>query len=425
MFDVGLVGGKAYLDGKVADANIYVSDGKIAKVSGAREKAERTIGCPGLLILPGAIDSHVHFREPGMEHKEDWGTGSKAAAAGGICTVIDMPNTKPPTTTVKLLEEKRKIAEKDSIVNFALYFGASSENAAEMKKAKGIAGFKVYMGTTTGDLRVESDADVLRAFKIAKAKKVPAAVHAQDEGLLRHYNALIRGSGRNDALAYCDANPVSVAIRGLERAIAQASVAKNHLHACHVSSIEEVQLISEAKRAGVDATCEVCPHHMFMSRKDAGRLGNFMKMNPPVRSEKERLELLRALETGLIDIAVSDHAPHTREEKMKGVWEAPSGIPGVETMLPLLLNEVARGNMSLARLVEVVCGKPAKIFGFEKKGKIAKGYDADFTVVDLGKEWTIRDELMHSKCGWTPYHGWKVKGKVEKTVVKGKLVFEG
>ena len=421
MFDLGLVNGKAFVGGKVADANIYVSKGKIAKVSGAREKAEKTIDCSGLLILPGAIDSHVHFREPGMEKKEDWKTGSGAAAAGGICTVIDMPNTKPPTTTVKLLEEKRKIAEKKSIVNFGLNFGASSENAAEMRKAKGIAGFKVYMGTTTGDLKIEGDTDILQAFRIAKAKGVPAAVHAEDEGLIRHYAALLKGRG--DPLAYCDSRPVSVAVKGLERAIAQASIAKNHLHVCHVSSIEEVRLIAEAKKAGLKVTCEVCPHHMFMGRKDVEKLGNFVKMNPPLRGDRERHELLRALETGLIDIAASDHAPHLREEKMKGVWEAASGVPGVETMLPLLLNEVARGNMRLARLVEAVCEKPAAIFGFRKKGKIAKGFDADFTVVEFGKEWVIRDEGMHSKCGWTPYHGWKIRGKVEKTIVKGKLVF--
>lgn len=422
-YELGLVGGKAFVGGKLADANIYVSRGKIAKISKAREKAEKIIACAGLLILPGAIDSHVHFREPGMEEKEDWRTGSRAAAAGGVCTVIEMPNTKPPTTTVKLLEEKRKLAEKKSAVNFALHFGASSENAAEMRKAKGIAGFKAYLGTTTGDLKVERDGDILQIFKIAKAKGIPAAVHAEDEGLIRHYAALLKG--RSDNLAHCDSRPVSVAVRGLERAIAQASVAKNRLHICHVSSIEEVGLVAEAKKAGMKITCEASPHHMFMSRKDVERLGNFAKMNPPLRSDRERMELLRALETGLIDIAASDHAPHTKEEKMKGVWEAPSGVPGVETMVPLLLNEVSKGNLSLSRLVEAVAEKPAEIFGFRKKGKIAKGYDADFTVVDLGKEWVIRDSEMHSKCGWTPYHGWKVKGKVVKTVVMGKLVFSG
>lgn len=424
MHDLGLLGGKVFT-GKLIDANVYVSDGKIAKISGAREKADEEIDCAGLLILPGAIDSHVHFREPGMGHKEDWRTGSEAAAAGGVCTVLDMPNTKPPTTTVKLLNEKRAIAERKSLVNFGFFFGASSDNEAEMRKAEGIAGFKVYMGTTTGDLRVESDADVLRAFRIAKEKGVPAAVHAEDEGLIRHYLALVKGSGRNDPLACCDARPVQTVIRGCERAIAQASIAKNHLHICHVSSIEEVRLVADAKRAGLKITCEVTPHHMFMSRKDVERLGNFVKINPPLRSERERLELLRALETGLIDIVATDHSPHLREEKMKGIWEAASGFPGVETMLPLLMSEVGKGNLSLARFVEAVAEKPAAIFGFKGKGKIAKGYDADFTAVDLHREWTIRDSDMHSKCGWTPYHGWKVRGKVEKTVVKGKLVWDG
>ena len=424
-FDLALLNGKVFAGGKLSEANIFVKGPRIAKITRSSGfSAGREIDCAGLLILPGIIDSHVHFREPGYTHKEDWATGSRSAAAGGVCTVIEMPNTSPPTTTVKLLEEKRKIAKKKSIVGFRLHFGATADNAKEFLKAKDVASLKIYMGSSTGSLLVDKDEGILRAFKAAAKMKLPAMVHAEDEELVRSCTAKASASGRNDAAAHLDARPVASAVRAVERAITLAATARNRLHIAHVSSEAELAVISEAKEDGLKVTCEATPHHLFLSTRDVARLGNFSKINPPLRSERDRLALLRALEWGLVDTVGSDHAPHTKEEKHESVWKAPSGVPGVQTLLPLLLNEHSKGNLSLPRIVEAASLKPARLFGLSSKGEIALGYDADFSIVDLRKEWVINDDFILSKCGWTPFHGMRVKGSVEKTVVGGRVVFE-
>ena len=424
-FDLALLNGKVFTNGKISEVNVYVLDGKISNVSRSTSyHAEQEIDCSGLLVLPGVIDSHVHFRDPGMTQKEDWSTGSKSAAAGGVCTVIDMPNTIPATTTAKLLEEKKEIAKKKSIVDFRLNFGATAGNLAEFAKAKGIAGLKIFMGASTGDLLLDKDDDILNAFKATVKKGVPAVVHAEDEEIIKKCTAKVKAAGRNDALAHCEARPVEAAVRAVERVLSMAAVARNNLHILHVSSEAELSLVSEAKKKGINVTCEATPHHLFLSSKDMNRLGNFAKMNPPLRSDRDRFALLRALESGLVDTVGSDHAPHLPDEKLKNVWNAPSGVPGVQTLLPLLLNEYSKGNLSLRRVVEATAASPAKIFNLLNKGEITIGYDADFSVVDPGKEWAINDDFILSKCGWTPFHGMKVTGSVEKTIVKGKVVFD-
>ena len=421
--DLALVGGKAWVSGKITNSNIFIDDGKISKISRATERAEKTIDCRGLLVLPGAIDSHVHFREPGLTHKEDWRTGSMAALAGGVTTVIDMPNTVPPTTTVRALEEKRKIAKRKSLVNFALFFGAANGCAGEFAKARGIAGLKLFMGQSTGNLVVENDAEVLEFFRIARAKGLPVVVHAEDGGIVQAFMKKLHR--RKDPLAHCDARPPAAAVKALEKAIAHAALAGNRLHIAHGgSSVEELEEIADAKRAGVRVTLEATPHHLLLDRGDVRRLGNYSKVNPPLRSEKDRRALFTALRAGLVDTVGSDHAPHTREEKESDVWKAPPGMPGVETTLPLLLNEVNGGRLTLKRLVEVLMEKPAELFAFAKKGRIAKGFDADFAVIDMRERWTVRNGDMHSKCGWTPYHGRRLKGRVRKSVVGGRLVFD-
>jgi len=424
MFDVALLNGKAFVGGTVKEVNIFTRGSRIAKISRSSGPAEECIDCSGLLILPGVIDSHVHFREPGLTHKEDWATGSASAAAGGVCTVIEMPNTIPPTTTAKRLEEKRRIAGRKSIVDFRLYLGATDRNEKEILKAKGFAGVKVFMASSTGNLLLEDDDSILRAFKAAARKHVPAVVHAEDEELAKRFTQEVKASGRSDALAYCEARPTAAAVRGVERAVALAASAGNKLHLLHVTTEAELAVINAAKRKGLPLTCEATPTHLFLSMRDATRLGSFGKLNPPLRSERDRLALLRALEWGIVDTVGSDHAPHTKEEKQESIWKAPSGVPGVQTLLPLLLNECMSGNLSLQRLVETTSLAPARVFNLSSKGEIAVGYDADFSIVDPKKEWVIKDDFILSKCGWTPFHGRRVKGWVEKTVVKGKLVFE-
>jgi len=425
MFDLALLNCKLFLDGRIAEANVYASGWRIAKVTRASGlESDRRIDCRGLLVLPGAIDSHVHFREPGWAYKEDWRTGSEAAAAGGVTTVIDMPNVKPPTTTVKLLEEKRALARAKSLVDFGLHFGATPANAAEMSAATRIASLKVFMGSSTGDMLLEKDAGILAAFKIAADKGLPATVHAEDEAIVRAETERLKAALRTDALAHCEARPARAAVRAVERAVALAETAGNRVHILHVSSEGELGRIAEARKRGVKVTFEATPHHLFLDESALARLGNYGKMNPPLRSKQDRQALLRALASGTVDTVGSDHAPHTREEKEADVWSAPSGVPGVQTLLPLLLNEHARGNLPLARIVELAVTNPARIFGLPNKGRIAEGFDADFAVVDVKKAWTIRDEGMRSKCGWTPFDGLAITGSIEKAVVKGKLVFE-
>jgi len=425
MLDLALLNGSAFINGEVKKVNIFTKGPRIAKISrSSSEQAEKTLDCTGLLILPGVIDSHVHFREPGLTHKEDWETGSASAAAGGVCTVIDMPNTMPPTTTAELLEEKRKLAEKKSVVDFRLHFGATGKNTEEILKAEGFVGLKVFMASSTGNLLLENDDDILAAFKAAAHKRVPAVVHAEDEMLVRKCVHEAKSAGRNDALAHCEARSPAAATRGAERAIKLSASAGNRLHLLHVSTEGELAAVRAAKESGLPVTCEATPTHLFLNMHDVNRLGCFAKLNPPLRSERDRAALLRALESGLIDTVGSDHAPHTKEEKQESVWKAPSGVPGVQTLLPLLLNEHLNGNISLRRLVEVTSGAPARIFGLSGKGDIAVGYNADFSIVDLKREWVIKDDMVLSKCGWTPFHGKKVKGRVEKTIVSGELVFE-
>ncbi|MDD5318004.1 MAG: dihydroorotase family protein [Candidatus ainarchaeum sp.] len=426
MGGLALLNGKVFVGGAVREANVFTKGGKIARIArSSRLSGEKAVDCTGLLVLPGVVDSHVHFREPGQSHKEDWATGSMAAAAGGVTTVIDMPNNNPPATTAKRLAEKAGIAGKRSVVDFRLHFGAVPGNRAEIAKARGIASVKVFMGSSTGGLLLRRDEDVLEAFKAAKRKGVPATVHAEDDQIVSEATRVAKESKWNDPSAHLLARPVSAAVLALWRAVLASAKAGSRLHILHVSSEAELLELSEARALGSLATCEVTPHHLFLDASRVRLLGSFAKVNPPIRSDRDRTALLRALESGFIDTVASDHAPHTREEKRAPILDAPSGVPGVQTLLPLLLNECSKGSLSLARAVEAASSKPARIFSLGRKGRIAEGMDADLAVVDLRRERTIRDEDMLYKCGWTPFHGMAVKGTVEKTVSRGKLVFEG
>lgn len=423
---LALVNGKVFINWALVDASIFAEDGKVSKISrSAPKKADKVLDCSGLIILPGVIDSHVHFREPGMAQKEDWGTGSRAAAAGGVTTVIDMPNTIPPTTTAKRLLEKQKIAEKESVIDYRFHFGAEKGNGKEIAKSKGIASVKVFMGSSTGGLLLEEDSDILSAFSSAKKKGVPATVHAEDESLICDAGEGLRDSRMGPLETHARSRPALAAVYAVWRALLISQKAGNRLHFLHMSSGQELGALAEARALGSHATCEATPHHLFLSVKDSRHLGNFGKANPPIRSEQDRVALLHGLESGFIDTVASDHAPHTAEEKRQSFWKAPSGVPGVQTLLPLLLNERAKGNLSLRRLVEAVAEHPGLIFSLEGKGRIGEGMDADFAIVDPKKEWVIRDEGMLYKCGWTPFHGMRVKGSVEKTVSRGELVFDG
>ncbi|MBI2176053.1 dihydroorotase [Candidatus Woesearchaeota archaeon] len=402
------------------ERNIFVGDdGKVQRIAVAAElkTADEVVNAAGKYALPGAIDVHVHCREPGMTQKEDFLTASRTAAAGGVTTIIDMPNTKPATTTVALLEEKRKLAAAKCIVNYGFHFGATAGNIEEIKKAKNIAAVKVYMGSSTGDLLITDEQALNTVFSSGKR----IAVHAESEELIRANTEIFRNVEIKDAAeSHLMMRGTDAAKREVARAIELAKRNKARLHLCHMSTKEEAEIMASAKGA---VTCEITPHHLFLTAESAGELGNYAKVNPPLRTKEDVAALWNAITDGVVDMVATDHAPHTREEKEKDYWEAPSGMPGLQTMMPLMLDAVNKNRLSLQQLIKLTSGSPAVVFGIKNNGKIAVGMDANITLVDMKEEKTIKNEDMLTKCGWTPFNGWKVKGAVAATIVNGKIIY--
>ncbi len=407
------------------ERNILVGDdGRIEKIAIAAElkTADEVVDASGNFALPGLIDVHVHCREPGMVQKEDFLTASRAAAAGGVTTIFDMPNTKPATTTVALLEEKRKLAAAKCIVNYGFHFGATADNLEEIKKAKNVAAVKVYMGSSTGNLLVTDEKALDDIF--GSGKRI--AIHAENEAVIQANTDIFRNAEINDpAEFHLRIRSNEAAEKETARAIAMAKGSNARLHVCHVSTKEEVGILEAAKKKNRLLSCEVTPHHLFLTAdsETAERLGTYVKVNPPLRLREDAAALWEAISDGVADIIATDHAPHTKEEKERDYWEAPSGMPGLQTMLPLLLDAVNKGRLTLQQLVRLTSENPAAVFGVKGKGRIAAGYDADITIVDMHKEKTIKNEDMLTKCGWTPFDGWKAKGVVAATIVNGKIIY--
>lgn len=422
MSELVIKNGKLVLPEEIVEGDIYIKEGKILRI-GKDLEGDEIIDANSNYVLPGLIDVHVHFREPGASSKEDWITGSSAAAAGGITTVLDMPNTQPPTTTIELLKEKRDIAILKSIVDFGFHFGASTENIAELEKVEKIASVKFYMSSTIGSLFVDNDAILFEELKTLAARDILAITHAENRELVDHYTQKVMDEKRTDPGAYVDSRPNICAAEAVNRLIFLSKMAKNRLHFCHVSTKEEVEIIAQNK-AVVPVTAEACPHHLFLNKEDFKKLGTLIKTNPPLRPKEDQHVLWKGVKDGTIDIIATDHAPHLKESKEQDIWSASAGVPGVETMLPLLLNEVNKGNLTFSQLVKLTAENPAKIFRIKNKGKIEKGYDADIVIVDLNKEETVRNDRLFTKCGWSPFDGWKLKGCPIMTFIRGNLVFD-
>ena len=399
------------------NVNITITDGTITAI-GNQAKADKIIGINGKTVLPGIIDSHVHFREPGGEQKEDWLTGSMAAVAGGVTTVIDMPNNDPPITDLAALNKKRKLTKK-SLVNFGFFFGATTNNIEEVRKVSGIAGIKIYVGSSTGNLLVAQDDDIKKLMEIPNINWV---IHAEDEELIRKNSQQI--SENSNSAIHSQIRNRQVAMKGVERVIDLAKETNARIHICHISTAEEVSLIKKAKNANLQITCEVSPHHLFLNDGAYEKFGNFVKVNPPLRTKKDNEALLKGLNDGIIDIIATDHAPHTIKEKETPYHDAPAGIPEVQTSLPLMLNEVNKGTITIEQLIKIMSAQPAKLFSLQNKGLIAEGYDADITVVDMDKKQIINKEMLLSKCGWSPYENMKITGWPVMTFVNGNLVYD-
>jgi dihydroorotase len=417
LFDCILADATVVNEDGAGERDIGVLDGKIAEIGDLRSaSAGERLDCRGLHILPGVIDSHVHFREPGLTDKEDLETGSRAAALGGVTAVFEMPNTDPPTTSAKALANKVARATGRMHCDFAFWVGGMHENIAEiseLERLPGAAGIKVFMGSSTGKLLTPDDAGVLA---ILKATRRRAAFHSEDEARLNERKNL-RVAG--DPSSHPVWRDEVVALRCTERLIRLARQARAQVHVLHVSTREEIPLLQGAKDV---ASCEATPHHLTLSADDYVRLGTKLQMNPPVRGAEHREGIWRALAQGVIDVIGSDHAPHTLEEKARPYPESPSGMTGVQTLVPIMLDHVAAGRLTLQRLVDLTSAGPARLFGIVGKGRIAAGYDADFTVVDLKRRETIRDSWIASRCGWTPYDGREVVGWPVGTFVRGRRV---
>ncbi|MBN2251432.1 MAG: dihydroorotase family protein [Candidatus Altiarchaeota archaeon] len=410
--------GRFVLPERVFEGDVAIAEGKISCI-GRNLSGDEKVDLEGRYVLPGLIDVHVHFREPGENSKEDWLTGSSAAAAGGVTTVLEMPNTNPPTVTKQLLDDKRKLASR-SVVDYGFHFGASTGNIEEIRRIERIASVKFYTGSTTGSLLVESDAVFFEQLKVLAERGLPASVHAEDAKMIEENMQRLRSACRMDAEAYSAARPGKAALEAAKKVISFSKTAKNRLHLCHVSTRAEVDLIAAHKKQ-LDLTAEATPHHLFLTRKDYAKLGSLAKTNPPLRSEADRKALWNALEDGVIDLVASDHAPHPKESKEQDIWTAPAGVPGLETMLPLLLNEVNKKNLTLRQTARLTAENPARIFSIKNKGMIREGFDADFVVIDLKTERTVDETKLHTKCAWSPFSGRKLKGWPHTTYVRGKI----
>lgn len=397
---------------KVRD--VYVDSGKIVDAFSVNE-ADRVIDGSGKFLIPGVIDPHVHFRDPGATQKEDFESGSLAAAFGGVTTVLDMPNTTPPTVSQKALEDKKFLVEGRSHVDYAFYAGATKDLDA-LKKMKGMVAIKLYMASSTGNLLVEEPEYWEEVFKIAKAKDVPVVVHAEYESCIQK-NMGLKGEEASD---YARVRSSECARQAVEMALELRKKIGNRLHIAHLSSKSELELMREYRHPKL--SCEVAPHHLFFTMEDMEDA--FLKMNPPLRTFTDVEALWRALLDGTVTCIATDHAPHLREEKEQEVWAAPAGVPGVEFALPLMLNAVNEGKLSLERLVALMCEGPAQIFGLSQKGGIKVGMDADMVLVDMNLKKSVEADMVHSKCGWTPYEYFNLKGWPVTTVLRGVLVIE-
>ena len=417
-FDLLLKGGTVVNHDGRGVRDVGITAGRIAAIGDlGRASAGRTLDCTGLTILPGVIDTQVHFREPGLDHKEDLEAGSRAAVMGGVTAVFEMPNTDPQTTTPEALADKVRRGRRRMHCDFAFWVGGTHENVAELadlERLPAAAGVKVFMGSSTGSLLVEDDRGVAEILSRTRRR---AAFHSEDEALLRERRPLrVEGDPRSHPVW----RSAEVALTCTRRLVHIARETGARIHVLHITTADEMEFLSGHKDV---ASVEVTPHHLTLVAPDCyERLGTLAQMNPPVRDAQHRAGVWRGVEQGVADILGSDHAPHTREEKDKTYPNTPSGMTGVQTLVPIMLDHVNAGRLTLERFVDMTSAGPKRLFGIARKGRIAAGYDADFTVVDLKRRETITDAWIASKCGWTPYDGVTVTGWPVGTLVRGNVV---
>ncbi len=426
--DTVLYNAKVYTSRGLIEAGIAIDKDRIVKIAKKPNlpKASRQINLKGNIALPGIIDSHVHLRDQELAYKEDFTSGTRAAAAGGITTVIDMPNNQPPTMSVESLLERMRLAEPQILVNVA-FNAAFPTHLQEIPKIvkTGAVGFKLYLSQQIGGVNPDDDNALLEAFKAVRQTKAPIAVHAEDKVTIEQEQKKLMRQRHSDLEAFLEAHSLKAEEKAIRRITQLSRKSAGHMHICHVSSRPGMTIITKAKKLGFDVTCEVTPHHLLLTSKNLKKYGNIALEVPPLRKPSDAAYLWRSLQKGSVDTIASDHAPHSLEEKnAESVWDVKPGIVGLETTLPLLLTQVNKRRLTLKRLVQLMCENPARIYCLKDRGSLRKGSVADITVIDLRKERKIDASNFHSKAKFSPFDGWKTKGMPVKTFVSGQLAMD-
>ena len=416
MLDLIIKNGSCYIDKDLKNHDIAIKDGKIIEIGKIISEAKEIFDAKGLIVLPGCIDTQTHFREPGSTNTEDLNSGSRAAIVGGITSVFEMPNTNPPTSTKKEFQRKLDLAKNRMYCNYAFYFGATADNANELsdlKNLEGCCGIKLFAGSSTGNLLVADEKDIETVFK--NSSKV-VAVHSEDEAILNINKKLIKNG---DVHSHPIWRSEECAISSTRRIVRIAERYKKKAHVLHITTKQEIDFLSQHKG---NITFEITPQHLTIYAPDCyDKLGTYAQMNPPIRDKSHYDRLWYAVKNNFNDTIGSDHAPHLKINKDKEYPNSPSGMPGVQTLMPAMLNHINNGKLKLEQLMNLVCENPVKIFGIKNKGFIKKSFDADFTIIDLNKVIEIKNEKIESKCSWSPFDGYKFKGTPVATIINGEV----
>ena len=426
--DLVLNNTKAYIKGEILECSIAIEEGKYIKIGKQPQmpNADQKIDLHGMLVLPGLIDEHVHLRDEGKAYKEDFISGTSAAAAGGVTTVLDMPNNQPITNNVKTLKNRLELAKRCALVNVGLY-SEFPENLMELPRIsrEGAIGFKLFMGNQIGGLNIDEDQALESGLRIAGEVGVVVAVHAEDKSQIAFSEQQFKKTKHNGVKDFLLAHTEQAEVYSIERVLRKSETSNVRLHFCHITSKQGLEIIKEAKKKGKKVTCEVTPNHLLLTSADTTRLGMMAIIAPPLRDKIHQEALWKGVTQGDIDTIGSDHAPHTVEEKTTdSVWDVKVGTPGLETTLPLMLTLVNKKMLTFQRLVEMFVEKPAEIYGLTNKGKLENGKDADLTVIDCNHRWTIVASKFKSKAKFSLYNSWEVIGKPVKTFVNGSLIMD-
>ena len=416
-FSLIIKNGSCYIDGKLTKTDIGLSGGKIKKIGKIELNSSKVYDATNKVVLPGIIDTQVHFREPGSTDAEDLESGSRAAVLGGVTSLFEMPNTNPPTANLIEFDKKLKAAKNRMHSNYAFYFGATPDNTdqlADLKNVEGCCGVKLFAGSSTGNLLVDKEADI---EKVISSSNRIVSIHSEDEDIIKLRKKFIK---KGDVHSHPEWRNVECAMSSTRRVVKIAERYNKKIHVLHVTTKDEVDFLAMHKK---NVTFETTPQHLTLYAPDCyDKLGTYAQMNPPLRTKEHYDRLWLAIKNNIVDVLGSDHAPHLKENKNKVYPETPSGMPGVQTIFPVMLDHVNSGKLSLEQLINLMCENPCRIFGIKNKGYIKEGFDADLTIADMNKEVVIKDEMIASKCGWTPFNNYKVKGFPVGTIVNGNLV---